>query len=97
MGIKFRVFSFRDTKPEQIPERSLFLGIPTGKTLTQYVSAYANTHALYQAAADFAASVGGRLVAITGTPWGESTNSYTAGEVVVWYREAEQGDRAFPC
>lgn len=42
---------------------------------------------VYSAVAAFAGSIGDRLVSITGSLFGETHDSYTDGEIVVWYKE----------
>lgn len=84
--ILFQVFSMRETVKATRPELSLWFDRPTGRQVVFDSEKYPTHSHLYHAAASFATSVGERLVAITGSPMAEYCGSYSAGEVVVWYR-----------
>lgn len=85
--IKFKVFSRRDTIT--VVEAKIGFFGPRNSTKEVVRPAYQNTHELYEAVAKFADAVGDNLITITGTPKAESFDSYTDGEVVVWYRQKD--------
>lgn len=82
--IRFKVFHNRN----EVAVKYTWYGVFGKEHVDErYEPIYKTLHDLYAAVAAFANSVGDRLVAITGTPWGEGVSRYTVGDVVVWYRE----------
>ncbi len=84
MTIKFHVFGMDSTRTVKVEETG-FLG---GKhEYTKQVPAFSGTDEMYAGVAEFATSLGDRLITISGTPWGENNEGYLHGHVVVWYHE----------
>lgn len=82
--IQFAAFSLRQTRTVT-REKLSFFGKPTGNYEVVQSPAYKDTHELYAVVAAFASTV--KVVAITGSAWGEDAVRYLAGDIVVWYKE----------